>query len=144
MGNSSKDEDTIQEQMGKFYKSNFMLWPFSLILIIISLFYLKEIFSILALGVLVLMFMKSIRLLMLVNEYFKMIYELFGPQPYYKRNSLLASSVNIGLIGLGIYLFYQHKSLLFICPTIIISFCLFAGLGMGLSGHGKENENITG
>lgn len=139
MDNSFEAKDLIKERIGKLSKNNFVLWPLSLILIIISPYFLEGILTILGLIVMALILIKSIKLTVLINTYFRMVYELYGPHPSHKRNSLLASYVNIGLVGLGIYLFYQHKSLLLISLIIIVSFFLFAGLGVSLSGGGKEN-----
>lgn len=139
MDYSLEAKDEIKEQIGKLSKSNFMLWPLSLILIIISTYFLQGILTILGLLIMAIMFVKSIKLMRLINEYFRMVYELYGPHPSHKRNSLLASYVNIGLIGLGIYLFYQQESLFIISPIIIVSFFLFAFLGASLSGGSGEN-----
>lgn len=139
MDYSLEAKDEIKEQIGKLSKSNFMLWPLSLILIIISTYFSQGILTIFGLIVMAIMFVKSIKLMGLINEYFRMVYELYGPHPSHKRNSLLASYVNIGLVGLGIYLFYQHESLFIISPIIIVSFFLFTFLGASLSGGPGEN-----
>lgn len=138
MDNSVEVKDLIKEQIGKLSKNNFMLWPLSLILIIISPYFLEAILTILGLIVMAIMFVKSIKLIGLINAYFRMVYELYGPHPSHKRNSLLMSYVNIGLIGLGIYLFYQHESLFLVGLIITMSFFLFAGIGVALSGGRNE------
>ncbi|MDP2724939.1 MAG: hypothetical protein Q8O44_01575 [Syntrophales bacterium] len=138
MNNSFEAENVIKEQIHKL-SLKLYLWPLSLILIIISPYFLEGILTVLGLIVMAIMFVKSIKLIGLINVYFRMIYELYGPHPFHKRNSLLASYVNIGLVGLGIYLFYQHESLLLISLIIIVSFLLFAGLGVLMSGGQRED-----
>lgn len=139
MDNSSGTTDAIKDQIGKLSKNNFMFWPLSLIIIIMSRFFLEDTLIILGLIVIAIMFIKSIKLIILLNTYFKILYELYGPHPSHKRNALLISYANIGLVGLAMFLFYQHGSLLLISLILIVSFFLFAVLGASLSGSVKEN-----
>jgi len=141
MDNIPEAKNIVKEQIGKLGKNYFLLWPFSLILIIISNFYLENLFSILGLLVMAMMFSKSIKLIVLINAYDRIIYELYGYRSPYKKKFLIAGFVNIVLIGLSMYLFYRHQSLLLTSLIIIISFSVFTGLGVVVS-RGGETENI--
>ena len=71
---------------------------------------------------------------MIVKKYFNIIYEMYGPTPNEKRNSLIASFVNIGILGLVILLFIGGSSNWYTIPLILLSLLIFVSIGASLSG----------
>ena len=124
----------VKKRILELAKKNFILWLISLILVFIAKSISKEFLNVITLIILVLMLIKSIKLSIVVKKYFNIIYEMYGPTPNEKRNSLIASFVNIGILGLVILLFVGGVSNWYVIPLILLSFIMFCGLGASLSG----------
>ena len=119
----------IKEQISKLGSRNFILWLLSIIFVLIAKLTSKDFINIITLIILALMLIKSIKLSALITKYFHLIYEIHGPHPKEKRNSMIVSVVNIGILGLVILLFLNQSSNWYIIPLIILSFFILVILG---------------
>lgn len=124
----------VKERIVKLAKNNFILWLVSIIFVFIAKSTSKDFLSAITLIILALMLIKSIKLSALITKYFRFIYEIYGPHPSEKRNSMIASVINIGILGLVILLFLSKSSNWYIIPLILISCFIFVMLGSSLSG----------
>lgn len=130
--------DMNQKQILKLAKNNFILWLISIIFVFIARSTSKGFLNVITLIILVLMLIKSIKLSVLIKNHFNIIYEMYGPHPNEKRNSLITSFINIGIIGLAILLFTGGSNWHVIVPLILLSFMMFGFLGASLSGGGAK------
>jgi len=126
--------DMVKERILKLAKNNFILWLISIIFVFIASSTSKGFLNVITLIILVLILIKSIKLSVLVKKYFHIIYEIYGQHPNEKRNSLIASIVNIGILGLVILLFISKSSNWYTIPLILLSCFIFVMLGASLSG----------
>jgi hypothetical protein len=126
--------DVVKKRILKLAKNNFILWLVSIIIVFIARSTSKEFLNIITLIILVLILIKSIKLSILIKKYFNILYEMYGPHPNQKRNSLIVSFVNVGILGLVILLFIEGSSNWYIIPLISLSLFMFVMLGASLSG----------
>jgi len=126
--------DMVKERILKLAKNNFILWLISIFFVFIASSTSKGFLNVITLIILVLILIKSIKLSVLIKKYFHIIYEMYGQQPNEKRNSLIASIVNIGILGLVILLFIGKSSNWYTIPLILLSCFIFVMLGASLSG----------
>jgi len=126
--------DMVKKQILKLAKNNFILWLISIIFVFIDRFTSKEFLNVITIIILGLLLIKSIKLNIMVKKYFYIIYQMYGPTPNEKRNSLIASFVNIGTLGLVLLLFIGGSSNWYTMPLILLSFFIFTGIGVSLSG----------
>ncbi len=115
-------------------KNNFVLWFISIIFVFIAKSTSNGFIDIITLIILVLILIKSIKLSVLTNKYFNNIFEMYGPHPNEKRKSLIASFVNVVILGLVILLFISGSSNWYTIPLILLSCFIFVMLGASLSG----------
>jgi hypothetical protein len=127
-----------KKQILELAKNNFVLWLISILFVFIARSASKGFLNIITLVILVLMLIKSIKLSVLIKNYFNIIYEIYGPHPNEKRNSLIVSFANIGIICLATLLFIGGGSNWYVVPLILLSFIMFCGLGVVLSGDGGK------
>jgi c-di-AMP phosphodiesterase-like protein len=127
-----------KKQILKLAKNNFVLWLISLIFVFIAGSASKGFLYVITLIILVLMLIKSIKLSVLIKSYFNIIYKIYGPHSNEKRNSLIVSFANIGIICLATLLFIGGGSNWYVVPLILLSFIMFCGLGASLSGGGAK------
>ena len=130
--------DMVKERILKLAKNNFILWLISIFFVFIASSTSKGFLNVITLIILVLMLIKSIKLSVLIKNYFNIIYEMYGPHPNEKRNSLIVSFANIGIICLATLLFIGGGSNWYVVPLILLSFIMFCGLGAALSGSGAK------
>lgn len=126
--------DMAKKQILLLAKNNFILWLISIIFVFIAKSTSKGFLDIITVIILVLIIIKSIKLSVLIKKYFNIIYEMYGPHPNEKRNSLIASFVNIVILGLVILLFISRSSNWYTIPLILLSCFIFVILGSSLSG----------
>jgi len=126
--------DMVKKRILKLAKNNFILWVISIIFVFIARSTSKGFLNVITLIILVLILIKSIKLSIIVKKYFNIIYEMYGPHPNEKRNSLIASFVNIGILGLVILLFIGESSNWYTIPLILLSLLIFVSIGASLSG----------
>jgi len=126
--------DMVKERILKLAKNNFILWLISIIFVFIASSTSKGFLNVITLIILVLILIKSIKLSVLVKKYFHIIYKIYGQHPNEKRNSLITSIVNIGILGLVILLFISKSSNWYTIPLILLSCFIFVMLGASLSG----------
>ena len=124
----------VKKQILKLAKNNFILWLISIIFVFIARSTSKGFLNVITLIILVLILIKSIKLGIAVKKYFNIIYEMYGPHPNEKRNSLIASFINIMILGLVILLFIGGSSNWYIIPLILLSLLIFVSIGASLSG----------
>ena len=93
--------DMIKNRILKLAKNNFILWFISIIFVFIARSTSKGFLNVITLIILILILLKTIQLSVLVKKYFNIIYAMYGQHPNEKRNSLIASFVNIGILCLG-------------------------------------------
>lgn len=126
--------DMVKKRILGLVKNNFIFWLISIIFVFIAKSTSKEFLNVITLIILVLMLIKSIKLSIIIKKYFNIIYEMYGPTPNEKRNSLIGSFVNIGTLGLVILLFIGGSSNWYTIPLILLSLFIFVSIGASLSG----------
>ncbi len=126
--------DMVKKRILGLAKNNFILWVISIIFVFIVKSTSKEFLNVITLIILVLMLIKSIKLSIIIKKYFNIIYEMYGPTPNEKRNSLIGSFVNIGTLALVILLFIGGSSNWYTIPLILLSLFIFVSIGASLSG----------